>query len=356
MEAGDGRLVPMHRDLAGDAPPTLEQRLHDAVARLEQATRDLDTRFGRLESELKARIDAFEDAISAGERLTGSELPARLIELAGLLSTLAEAGERLRGDVADLRRAGEEQARRTDQAVHELDAAIGRQRAETDVGRRQLVRAAAATEARLLGAITAANDAFVADATDAATAARGAATQLLWALERFGELGTALGQFGEELQSHRDHLDAGLAATRSALLEDTIALVLDRLSKRDRRRLAERLLATLESDRPAPRPAPPALIPPVPRPDPAPRPPATFLPAEGDIEELADSGTLREELLAWVTTVPGVGAVRAAALADAFGSLDRLVAADADEIAAATGLPDRVATAVLAQVRGGRHG
>jgi hypothetical protein len=60
---------------------------------------------------------------------------------------------------------------------------------------------------------------------------------------------------------------------------------------------------------------------------------------------------VREELLARLLGVPGVGSRRAQLLADAFGDLDTLVGTEADDVVAATGLPVSVAAKVVAHLR-----
>lgn len=277
---------------------TLERRLHAAVDRVEDLPAQVERRLASLEAEVRGRAEELEATTAALERIVGPELGSRLSELAGGLATFESRLDVLVGVIA------------------ELSGLLAQVREGSAAARAEQQAAVRSVEARLVAAVQRTCDELVADASEALGEVRTTGRHLDRLAARLEDVDGTLG-------THRRELADVLHDERAALVDEVLGAVLDGLPRRDRRRVAERLLTGRGVDR-------------------------SRRPGEEGTRERA---TERERLLATVREVPGVGPARADALALAFGSRERLGVADAGEVAAFAGLPEDVAVAVRDHVR-----
>lgn len=277
---------------------TLERRLHAAIDRVEDLPVQVERRLASLEAEVRGRAEELEASTAALERIVGPELGSRLAELAGGLATFESRLDVLVGVIA------------------ELSALLAQVREGSAAVRAEQQAAVRSVEARLVAVVQRTCDELVTDAEEVLGEARTTGRHLDRLTARLEDVDGTLG-------THRRELADVLHDERAALVDEVLRVVLDRLPRRDRRRVAERLLtgrgATTEHRRGSDAPA-------------------------GRAAE-------RERLVATVREVPGVGPARADALAVAFGTRERLGIADAGEVAAFAGLPEDVAIAVRDHVR-----
>lgn len=233
-----------------------------------------------------------------------------------------------------------------------------------------------AVEAELRSRVEQLDDALVSVGSGDLTGAsvdttRAAAVEAAQAARELADVVTAAAGLRDDLAEHRAEIHHLLAHHRRTLVGDVLAELAPLLPRRARARIAAGGGSRASASEPIterPRRVLVATPPPTSTgPSPATADPGDVAPgsttaadadetgeietvvgAEGEVEEYA---TPRDELIAWVLEVPGIGASRAGELADVFEDLDQLAAAELADVVERTSLPRSTAQAVLDYVR-----